>query len=39
MAEQIIRPTGLTDPAITVRPAGEQVDDLMEEIRGRAERE
>ena len=38
VAEQIIRPTGLTDPAITVRPAGEQVDDLMEEIRGRAER-
>jgi excinuclease ABC subunit B len=38
VAEQIIRPTGLTDPAITIRPAGEQVDDLMEEIRGRAER-
>jgi hypothetical protein len=38
VAEQIIRPTGLTDPAITVRPAGEQVDDLMEEIRARAER-
>jgi excinuclease ABC subunit B len=38
VAEQIIRPTGLTDPVITVRPAGEQVDDLMEEIRGRAER-
>jgi excinuclease ABC subunit B len=39
VAEQIIRPTGLTDPAITVRPAGEQVDDLMEEIRARAERD
>jgi excinuclease ABC subunit B len=38
VAEQIIRPTGLMDPAITVRPAGEQVDDLMEEIRLRAER-
>ena len=39
MAEQIIRPTGLMDPAITVRPAGEQVDDLMDEIRARAERD
>ena len=39
VAEQIIRPTGLTDPAITIRPAGEQVDDLMEEIRARAERD
>jgi excinuclease ABC subunit B len=38
VAEQIIRPTGLMDPAITVRRAGEQVDDLMEEIRARAER-
>jgi excinuclease ABC subunit B len=38
VAEQIIRPTGLTDPAISVRRAGEQVDDLMEEIRARAER-
>jgi excinuclease ABC subunit B len=38
VAEQIIRPTGLTDPGITVRPAGEQVDDLMEEIRARADR-
>jgi excinuclease ABC subunit B len=39
IAEQIIRPTGLTDPAITVRPAKEQVDDLLAEIRGRAGRE
>ena len=38
-AEQIIRPTGLTDPALTVRPATEQVDDLLEEIRSRAARE
>ncbi|MBI3030068.1 MAG: excinuclease ABC subunit UvrB [Candidatus Rokubacteria bacterium] len=39
MAEQIIRPTGLTDPALSVRPATEQVDDLLHEIRTRAERE
>jgi excinuclease ABC subunit B len=39
VAEQVIRPTGLMDPKITVRPAGEQVDDLLHEIRGRAERE
>jgi len=32
VAEQIIRPTGLADPPIEVRPAGTQVDDLMEEI-------
>jgi excinuclease ABC subunit B len=38
VAEQIIRPTGLKDPAIVVRPAGSQVDDLMAEIRARAER-
>ncbi len=37
VAEQIIRPTGLMDPAITVRPATEQVDDLLHEIRTRAE--
>jgi excinuclease ABC subunit B len=30
--EQLIRPTGLADPPIEVRPAGTQVDDLMEEI-------
>ncbi len=35
--EQIIRPTGLTDPEIEVRPARSQVDDLLEEIRKRAE--
>jgi excinuclease ABC subunit B len=34
--EQIIRPTGLMDPEITVRPAGQQVDDLLGEVRGRA---
>jgi excinuclease ABC subunit B len=32
VVEQIIRPTGLVDPPIEVRPAGTQVDDLMEEI-------
>jgi len=35
--EQIIRPTGLLDPQIEVRPAREQVDDLVEEIRRRVE--
>jgi excinuclease ABC subunit B len=39
VVDQIIRPTGLMDPAIEVRPAREQVDDLMHEIRVRAERE
>jgi excinuclease ABC subunit B len=33
IAEQVIRPTGLTDPAIEVRPATGQVDDLLHEIR------
>jgi len=36
--EQIIRPTGLTDPEILVRPIAGQVDDVMGEIRIRAER-
>jgi excinuclease ABC subunit B len=35
--EQLIRPTGLLDPLIEVRPAGSQVDDLLEEIRLRSE--
>jgi excinuclease ABC subunit B len=39
VAEQIIRPTGLMDPIITVRPASSQVDDLMGEVRARAERD
>ena len=38
VVEQLIRPTGLIDPAIEVRPAGSQVDDLLEEIRQRVER-
>jgi excinuclease ABC subunit B len=36
VVEQIIRPTGLMDPEIEVRPADSQVDDLLEEIRRRA---
>jgi excinuclease ABC subunit B len=39
VVEQIIRPTGLMDPLISVRPAAEQVDDLLAEIRARAERD
>jgi excinuclease ABC subunit B len=35
--EQIVRPTGLTDPQIEVRPVAGQVDNLMEEIRSHAE--
>ena len=38
IVEQVIRPTGLLDPEIEVRPVAEQVDDLLEEIRVRAER-
>jgi len=38
VVEQLIRPTGLLDPEIEVRPARNQVDDLLEEIRQRAER-
>src|SRR5437773_283166 len=36
--EQIIRPTGLVDPEIEVRPTDKQIDDLLAEIRTRAER-
>jgi len=39
VVEQVIRPTGLMDPKITVRPAKDQVDDLLAEIRAHAERE
>jgi len=39
VVEQIIRPTGLIDPKVEVRPAGGQVDDLLAEIRIRVERE
>ena len=38
VVEQLIRPTGLMDPELDVRPARNQVDDLLEEIRKRAER-
>jgi excinuclease ABC subunit B len=38
VVEQVIRPTGLVDPDVIVKPASEQVDDLLEEIRGRVER-
>ncbi len=38
IVEQIIRPTGLMDPLIEVRPAGNQVDDLLAEIRVRADK-
>ena len=38
IVEQVIRPTGLVDPAIDVRPLAGQIDDLMEEIRQCAEK-
>ncbi|HKA34320.1 MAG TPA: excinuclease ABC subunit UvrB, partial [Candidatus Binatia bacterium] len=38
VVEQLIRPTGLIDPEVSVRPARSQVDDLLEEIRKRVER-
>jgi excinuclease ABC subunit B len=36
--EQVIRPTGLVDPPVEVRPLSTQIDDLMEEVRAHAER-
>ena len=39
VVEQLIRPTGLLDPEIDVRPSEHQVDDLLEEIQQRVERE
>jgi excinuclease ABC subunit B len=38
VVEQLIRPTGIVDPPITVRPTEGQIDDLLEEIRARVER-
>jgi excinuclease ABC subunit B len=38
IVEQVIRPTGLIDPEVEVRPVKGQVDDLLEQIRARAER-
>jgi len=37
VVEQVIRPTGLVDPEVVVRPTKGQIDDLIGEIRGRAE--
>ncbi len=37
IVEQVVRPTGLLDPEIDIRPVGSQVDDLLEEARARAE--
>ena len=39
VVEQVVRPTGLLDPPVEVRPTENQVDDLVEEVRKRAERE
>ena len=39
VVEQVVRPTGLLDPPIKVRPTKNQVDDLLEEIRIRAEKD
>ena len=38
VVEQLVRPTGLVDPEIEVRPVNNQVDDLLSEIRARTER-
>src|SRR5947208_13887801 len=38
VVEQVIRPTGLVDPQVEIRPVKGQVDDLLEEIRVRAEK-
>ncbi len=39
IVEQIVRPTGLLDPKIEVRPTANQIDDLLEEIRKRVEKD
>ena len=39
VVEQIVRPTGLVDPEVIVRPSKGQIDDLIHEIRGRTERD
>ena len=33
IAQQVVRPTGLTDPVVTVKPTGNQIDDLMKELK------
>jgi excinuclease ABC subunit B len=38
VAEQVVRPTGLVDPAVEVRPVTSQVDDVMSEVHQRAQR-
>src|SRR5690606_41391461 len=38
VVEQVIRPTGLVDPAVVVKPTRGQIDDLMPAIRSRTER-
>ena len=38
VVEQVIRPTGLIDPLVVVKPTEGQIDDLMDEVRARAER-
>jgi excinuclease ABC subunit B len=38
MAEQLVRPTGIVDPQVSVRPTDGQIDDLLEEIRTRVDR-
>ena len=38
VVQQLIRPTGIVDPLISVRPTENQIDDLLEEIKGRVER-
>ncbi len=38
VVEQVVRPTGLIDPEVEIRPAANQIDDLLDEIRTRAER-
>ncbi len=36
-AEQLIRPTGLVDPSVTVKPTAKQIDDLLEQVRQRVQ--
>ena len=38
VVEQLVRPTGLVDPQVEVRPATHQVDDVLQEIRERVDR-
>jgi excinuclease ABC subunit B len=38
VVEQVVRPTGLVDPSVEVRPATHQVDDVLQEIRDRVEK-